>query len=107
MRATTVASWSGMLVRSMRRPAVVGSPAVLKMSLAVKGTPWRGPSALARLLWRSAVRAPLSALSAGGEKARVGRGGAGGIWLRGGLASPPPGNLFFPAATGHPPAPAP
>src|SRR5919204_4957984 len=43
MRATTVASWSGMRVRGMRTPAVDGSPAVLKISLAVNGTPGRGP----------------------------------------------------------------
>jgi hypothetical protein len=64
MRAITVASWSGTFVRSIRRPAVVGSPAVLKMSLAVKGTPCSGPSEFLRLLWRSAVRASLIALSA-------------------------------------------
>ena len=74
MRATTVASWSGILLRSMRMPAVVGSPAVLKMSLAVKGTPWSGPSALARLLWRSAVRASLSALSAVAKTTALRRG---------------------------------
>src|SRR2546426_1492570 len=95
MRATTVASWSGMLVRSMRRPAVVGSPAVLKMSLAVKGTPWRGPSALARLLWRGAVRGPLCAPPAGGgEKGGLGRGG-GWEMVGGGVGDLPRGNPFF------------
>src|SRR3989442_458114 len=64
IRATTVASWSGMRLRRMRRPAVVGRPAVLKMSLTVNGTPCSGPSALPRVLWRSAVRASLIALSA-------------------------------------------
>src|ERR1700686_913586 len=64
MRATTVASRSGMLLRSMRRPAVVGSPAVSKMSLAVNGTPCKGPISGFRLLFlRSAARACLRALS--------------------------------------------
>src|ERR671934_1761365 len=39
MRATTVASWSGTSRGGILTPAVVGRPAVLKMSLAVKGTP--------------------------------------------------------------------
>src|SRR5690242_8879334 len=65
MRATTVASWSGMRLRSMRRPVVVGRPAVLKTSLTVNGTPCSGPSTACRLLARrSAARASLMALSA-------------------------------------------
>src|SRR5256885_9076692 len=74
IRATTVASRSGMWLRRIRRPAVVGRPAVLKMSLTVNGTPCRGPSALARVLWRSAARASLLALSAGAKTTPVGRG---------------------------------
>ena len=69
MRAITVASWSGTWLRIMRRPAVVGRPAVLKMSLAVNGTPCSGPSALVRLLCRSAARASLIALSAVAKRA--------------------------------------
>src|ERR1700682_6742856 len=42
IRAMTVASRSGVLVLSMRRPAVVGRPSVSEMSLAVKGTPGAG-----------------------------------------------------------------
>src|ERR1700694_2110242 len=37
MRATTVASWSGILLRSMRMPAVVGRAAGLEMSLGGEG----------------------------------------------------------------------
>src|SRR5256886_10576341 len=64
IRAITVASRVGMLVRSMRSPAGVGSPAVLKVALAGNGTPCRGPRTLLRVLWRSAARASLIALSA-------------------------------------------
>ena len=75
IRATTVASWSGMRLRRMRTPAVVGRPAVLKMSLTVKGTPWRGPSTLRRpLVWRSAARASLIALSAVAKTTALRRG---------------------------------
>src|SRR2546429_6603833 len=42
MRAMTVASWSGTWLRMIRRPAVVGRPLGLKMSLAGKGPPRRG-----------------------------------------------------------------
>src|SRR5437773_8363859 len=56
IRATTVASRSGMWLRRMRRPAVVGRPAVLKMSLTVNGTPCNGHSELRRVLRRSADR---------------------------------------------------
>src|SRR2546426_2735953 len=97
MRATTVASWSGMLVRSMRRPAVVGSPAVLKMSLAVKGTPWRGPSALARLLWRAAVIAPPLALFGGGGERALGGAGWGVRRARGGASRFPRESTVSPA----------
>jgi len=64
MRAITVASRSGMLLRSIRNPAVVGRPAVSKMSLAVNGTPCRGPGTFFRVFFRSAARACFSALSA-------------------------------------------
>src|SRR5256885_11709787 len=65
IRAITVASRVGMLVRSMRSPAVVGSPAVLKMSLAVNGTPCRGPRTLLRVLWRAGAWGFLVARFAG------------------------------------------
>ena len=55
--ATTVASWVGTLVLSLRSPAVVTTPAVSKMSFTVKGTPWRGPSLTPRVVCRSAARA--------------------------------------------------
>src|SRR5207247_4679875 len=80
IRATTVASWSGMRLRRMRRPAVVGRPAVLKMSLTVNGTPCRGPSAFARVLWRAAGRAFLIAAFAVAVYTTVRRWVAGGVW---------------------------
>src|SRR2546421_2373994 len=58
MRAMTVASWSGTWLRMIRRPAVVGRPLVLKMSLAVKGTPCSGPSTFFRVLRRAAGPPP-------------------------------------------------
>src|SRR3989449_10603324 len=77
IRATTVASWSGMRLRRMRRPAVVGRPAVLKMSLTVNGTPCSGPSALPRVLWRAGGAGFLFSPSRGGEKHTAPRGGGG------------------------------
>ncbi len=49
MRAITVASLSGTLSLSLRRPAVVATPAVSKMSLAVNGTPCSGGGSKPRL----------------------------------------------------------
>src|SRR5450756_617025 len=74
MRATTVASRSGMLLLSMRSPAVVGRPSVSKMSLAVKGTPCSGPSTAFLLFRRSAARACLSALSPVAKTTALSRG---------------------------------
>src|ERR1700693_715442 len=80
IRATTVASRSGMLLRSMRSPAVVGSPAVSKMSLAVKGTPCKGPTSAFRLLFlRSAARACLRALSPVAKTTALSRGFT--VWM--------------------------
>src|SRR5215472_3065243 len=64
MRAMTVASLSGTLSFSSRKPAVVATPAVLKMSLAVKGTPCSGGGSKPRLArLRSAAFAWRMALS--------------------------------------------
>ncbi len=64
MRAITVASLSGTLSFSLRRPAVVATPAVSKMSLAVNGTPCSGGGSKPRLArWRSAAFACRMALS--------------------------------------------
>src|SRR2546421_3806137 len=94
IRATTVASRSGIRLRMMRTPAVVGKPAVLKMSLTVNGTPCSGPSAPFRVLWRSAVRASFMGPSPGAEKNAVGGGVA--LWILFGLARPTPrGGDFF------------
>src|SRR5436190_6116393 len=75
IRATTVASWSGMRLRRMRSPAVVGRPAVLKMSLTVNGTPCSAPTAVARVLGRVAPAALHVALPRGPPPAAVTRGG--------------------------------
>src|SRR5256886_16311749 len=71
IRAITVASRVGMLVRSMRSPAVVGSPAVLEMSLAVNGTPCRGPRTLLRGLWRDGGQGCFHSRSPRGGTAEV------------------------------------
>src|SRR5256884_6512329 len=94
IRAITVASRVGMLVRSMRSPAVVGSPAVLKMSLAVNGTPCRGPRTLLRVLWRVGGRASFIAPFAGADTAPVNRGVEGVVGSGGGPAAPAPRPLL-------------
>src|SRR5579859_24152 len=64
IRAMTVASLSGTFSFSLLRPVVVATPAVSKMSLAVKGTPWRGGGLKPRLaILRSAALAWRTALS--------------------------------------------
>src|SRR2546427_154330 len=98
IRATTVASWSGMRLRRMRRPAVVGRPAVLKMSLTVNGTPCSGPSALPRVLWRSAGWAFLVAPSAVPENPTLRGGGSGGGWAPSAPPPPTPGKVFWPGS---------
>src|SRR5256712_13327646 len=68
IRATTVASWSGMRLRRMRRPAVVGRPAGLKVSFTVNGTPCSGARALPPGVWRGGGVGFLFLAPPGGRK---------------------------------------
>src|SRR5712692_3337901 len=64
MRAITVASLTGLFSFSLRKPVVVATPAVSKMSLAVNGTPCSGGGLKPRLaIRRSAALASRMALS--------------------------------------------